>query len=143
MPDGAMAGSPAWSGFMPGPEGGVIPGRRHDAAGEASGGRHLALTVPGPGASRRPRAGPGEASWQGRARPAQRESLGRGLPAAALGDVYRRCPAARVARPVARHAGNPGVVSAVSAISRGIGAASALGAQERAYGKEKVYGSIP
>ena len=52
-------------------------------------------------------------------------------------------PAARVARRVARHAGNPSVVSADSAIFRVIGAASALGARERVYGKEKVYGSIP
>jgi hypothetical protein len=49
----------------------------------------------------------------------------------------------RVARVVARHAGNSSVVSAVSAIFRVIGAASALSAGRRGYGKEKVYGSIP
>jgi hypothetical protein len=43
-----MPGSPAWSDILPGLEGGVIPGRRHDAAGQASAGRHPALTVPGP-----------------------------------------------------------------------------------------------
>jgi hypothetical protein len=38
---------------------------------------------------------------------------------------------------------NPGAASAVSAMSRAIGAARALGARGRTYGKEKVYGSIP
>ena len=38
---------------------------------------------------------------------------------------------------------NPSTAGAISAITRAIGAASALGARGRAYGKEKVYGSIP
>ncbi len=38
---------------------------------------------------------------------------------------------------------NPRTASAVSVMIRVIGAASALSAQGRTYGKEKVYGSIP
>jgi hypothetical protein len=49
----------------------------------------------------------------------------------------------RVARLVARRTGNPSAASAVGAIIRVIGAASALSAWRRGYGKEKVYGSIP
>jgi hypothetical protein len=48
-----------------------------------------------------------------------------------------------VDRFVDRVAGNPSAMGAVSAIFRVIGAASALGAWRRGYGKEKVYGSIP
>jgi hypothetical protein len=44
---------------------------------------------------------------------------------------------------VARRAGYSSAVSAISAIIRVIGAASALSAWRRGYGKEKVYGSIP
>ncbi len=57
----------------------------------------------------------GKASWEDRARPRQRASL----------------------------TGNPSAASAVSAISRAIGAASALSGWRRIYGKEEVYGSIP
>jgi hypothetical protein len=39
--------------------------------------------------------------------------------------------------------GNPSTASAISAIARGISAASADSARDRTYGKEKVYGSIP
>jgi hypothetical protein len=53
-----------------------------------------------------------------------------------------RCPAG-VARLVARHAGYSSAASAVSAMFRVIGAASAFSAWRRGYGKEKVYGSIP
>ena len=49
----------------------------------------------------------------------------------------------RVARVVARRGGYSSAASAVSAISRVIGAASAFSARGRVYGKEKVYGSIP
>jgi hypothetical protein len=38
---------------------------------------------------------------------------------------------------------NPSTAGAMSAITRAIGAAGALGARGRTYGKEKVYGSIP
>jgi hypothetical protein len=48
-----------------------------------------------------------------------------------------------VERVVERRGGNPSAASAVSAISRVIGAAGALTALRRIYGKEKVYGSIP
>ena len=48
-----------------------------------------------------------------------------------------------VERVVERPGGNPSAASAVSAISHVIGAASALSARGRGYGKEKVYGSIP
>ena len=57
-----------------------------------------------------------------------------------------RCPAARVERLVERRGGNPGAASAASAVSaipRVIGAASAPSARGRGYGKGKVYGSIP
>jgi hypothetical protein len=50
---------------------------------------------------------------------------------------------AGVARLVARHAGYSSAVTAISAMFRAIGAASALSARDRVYGKEKVYGSIP
>jgi hypothetical protein len=49
----------------------------------------------------------------------------------------------RLARLVARVAWNSSAASAVSAIFRVIGAASAVSARGRGYGKEKVYGSIP
>jgi hypothetical protein len=49
----------------------------------------------------------------------------------------------RVERVVERRGGNPSAASAVSAIPRVIGAAGALSARRRIYGKEKVYGSIP
>jgi len=39
--------------------------------------------------------------------------------------------------------GNPSTAGSISAITRVIGAASALSARGRTYGKEKVYGSIP
>jgi hypothetical protein len=54
-----------------------------------------------------------------------------------------RCPAERVERVVERRGGNLSAASAISAIPCVIGAASALSAWERGYGKEKVYGSIP
>jgi hypothetical protein len=38
---------------------------------------------------------------------------------------------------------NPGTMCAVRAADRVICAASGLGARQRAYGKEKAYGSIP
>ena len=66
-----------------------------------------------------------------------------GVPAATLG--YRsmeRCRLRGTARGTGR-TGNPSAASAVSAIFRVIGAASALSAWRRGYGKEKVYGSIP
>ena len=56
---------------------------------------------------------------------------------------YRLSPFTGVDRVVDRVAGNPSAASAVSAISRVIGAASAFSARGRVYGKEKVYGSIP
>jgi hypothetical protein len=49
----------------------------------------------------------------------------------------------RVARIVARRSRNFSAASAISAIFRGIGAATARSAWRRIYGKEKVYGSIP
>jgi hypothetical protein len=63
-------------------------------------------------------------------------------------ELYRitgapRAMGTRVARFVARRGGNASAASAISAISRVIGAASALSAGRRGYGKEKVYGSIP
>ena len=73
-------------------------------------------------------------------------------PAATLYYIYgttpgiasaQRCPAARVERLVERRGRNPSAACAVSAIPRVIGAASALSARRRGYGKEKVYGSIP
>ena len=69
-----------------------------------------------------------------------------GVPAATPCDDHGTLSAARVARLVARRAGNPSAPSADSAdsaIIRVIGAASALSARDRGYGKEKVYGSIP
>ena len=39
--------------------------------------------------------------------------------------------------------GNPSAASAVSAITRVIGAANAHSGRGRTYGKEKAYGSIP
>jgi len=45
----AVPGPRAGPGIMPGPEGGVVPGRRHDAAGGMSRARHLAVTVADPG----------------------------------------------------------------------------------------------
>jgi len=62
-----------------------------------------------------------------------------GVPAATPGYVHGTLPGRRVARLVARRAGNPSAASAVSAIPRVIGAASALSARERGYGKEEVY----
>jgi hypothetical protein len=43
----------------------------------------------------------------------------------------------------ARRSANFSAASAISAIFRGIGAATARSASRRGYGKEKVYGSIP
>jgi hypothetical protein len=56
---------------------------------------------------------------------------------------HRAGPALRVERLVERRGGNPSAAGAVSSIPRAIGAASALSAWRRGYGKEKVYGSIP
>jgi hypothetical protein len=76
----------------------------------------------------------------------------RGVPAATLHSIHRtmpgitsagRCLAARVERVVERRGGNPSAASALSAILRVIGAASARSAWRRGYGKEEVYGSIP
>ena len=66
-----------------------------------------------------------------------------GVPAATPGHGHDMLPAPRVDRFVDRVTGNPSATGAASAILRVIGAASALSAWRRGYGKEKVYGSIP
>jgi hypothetical protein len=66
-----------------------------------------------------------------------------GVPAATPGYGHGVLPAPRVDRFVDRVAGNPSATGAASAIFRVIGAASAVSAWRRGYGKEKVYGSIP
>jgi hypothetical protein len=72
------------------------------------------------------------------ARPRPRASRLTGVPAATFGDVHGPGPGRGVARLVARHAGYSSAASAVSAIFRVIGAASALSAWRRGYGKEKA-----
>jgi hypothetical protein len=169
---------------MPGPEGGAVPGRRLDAVGGTSRGRHLALTVADSGCLPvliRAGSGAGVRAAHGRGgeRAGQRgdidgwsaaagaaTSLARAVPGGGL--AAGSCPAASAGTAVtgvpaatlcyarwddARRRpwngswngapGNPSTTGAMSAITRAIGAARALSARGRTYGKEKVYGSIP
>jgi hypothetical protein len=150
-----------------GPGDDVIPGRRHDAADQTSGGRHLTLAVPDPGGVPVLRSAPGPARdcglgsagaasvragrccRPGALRPARRARPR--LLASPTGNPGR-CALLRPGDDARRRAwndswngapDNPSTAGAMSAITRAIGAARALSARGRTYGKEKVYGSIP
>ena len=66
-----------------------------------------------------------------------------GVPAATPGYVHGMLPGAAWHGSWHGTSDTPSTTSAVSAIIRVIGAASAFSARGRGYGKEKFYGSIP
>jgi hypothetical protein len=106
---------------------------RPRAAGTAPGSPAWSGTVPRAAEGRRDPPCPGHAGghrWPG-------------VPAATPGYGHGMRPAPRVDRFVDRVTGKPSATGAASAILRVTGAASALSARRRGYGKEKVYGSIP
>ena len=162
----------------PGPAGGVVPGRRHDAVGRMSLARHPALSVEDPGGCRCCDPGRVRRDCGPRGRAASVRARRRDIPGwgAAAGAVTSPAPGSARGRPGGRavpgHLGGcrrrdrgarrdavfrrrydarawngswngapdtPSTASAISAITRGIGAASAFGARGRTYGKEKVY----